>query len=90
MINFIKTIVSEEDYQEIKKIGNKYIAHLDPKRVDENTIECYECMLNEEPDIEQLKNLQQNIKSILMNVNKLQLINRECQKLRKIWLIWIT
>jgi len=55
MINFIKTIVSEEDYQEIKKIGNKYIAHLDPKRVDENTIECYECMLNEEPDIEQLK-----------------------------------
>lgn len=50
MRNFIQTTVSE--YNEITKIGDKYIVHILPIINEDNTISCIETITNDYPDIE--------------------------------------
>lgn len=50
MKRFIKTIVPTEGYEEVKKIGNKWLVHLEPQ-VDGEATTCYEIMVNEQPVI---------------------------------------
>ena len=51
-MDFIKTIIPTESYQEVKQIGDRYIVHLNP--IENNgEIECYEC-ITDNPDIEVL------------------------------------
>lgn len=54
MTKFIKTVVPTEGYQEVKQIGEKYVVHLDPT-VGEDTTECYECIVDGFPDMEELE-----------------------------------
>ena len=55
MRRFIKTIIPTENYQEITKIGERYIVHLDNK-VDgeDNLVQCYECIVDTTPDLVEL------------------------------------
>lgn len=53
MEKFVKTIVPQEDYKEITKIGEQYIVHLRGERKGD-MIECYECTTVIEPDIEEI------------------------------------
>ena len=51
MRQFIKTIVPTEGYAEIKKIGNKYVVHLEGVAGEDGITTCYECMTDSEPDL---------------------------------------
>lgn len=52
MRRFIKTVVPADGYEEVKKVGEKYVVHLDGV-TDETTqsIVCYECMTDDVPDM---------------------------------------
>ena len=52
MRRFIKTVVLADGYEEVKKVGEKYVVHLDGV-ADETTqsIVCYECMTDDVPDL---------------------------------------
>lgn len=53
MKRFIKTIIAPEEYTEVQKIGDVYVVHLDGTQVDDS-IECYECIVDKEPDMDTL------------------------------------
>lgn len=53
MRNFIKTIVPTEGYQEVKKIGERYVVHLEGVE-DGDITTCYECMTDSEPNLDEL------------------------------------
>ena len=52
MKNFIQVIVN--DFNEITKIGDKYIVHILPTVLEDNTISCIETITNTYPDIEEI------------------------------------
>ena len=54
MTQFMKTSILASEYEDVKKIGDVYIVHLDKKNVEDNMIECYECCVTEEPNIQVL------------------------------------
>lgn len=54
MTKFIKTVVPTEGYREVKQIGEKYVVHLSPS-FGEDTTECYECIVDSFPDMEELE-----------------------------------
>lgn len=56
MRTFIKTVVPTEGYMEVKKVGDRYVVHLDPvSNPDDGSTTCYECMTDSEPDMAQLR-----------------------------------
>ena len=56
MRQFIRTVVATEGYQEVKKVGTRYVVHLEPvENEEEGTMTCYECMTDEEPDMNVLR-----------------------------------
>ena len=40
-----------EGYEEVRKIGERWLVHLEPTADAEGTVACYEAMVNEEPDL---------------------------------------
>ena len=54
MRRFIRTVVPSEGYKEVIKVGEKYVVHLDPTNSGDESITCFECMTDEEPDMEVL------------------------------------
>ena len=53
MIQFIKTIIPAQDYQEVQKLGQMYVVHLDREDDPETgSTTCYECMVEGTPDME--------------------------------------
>ena len=56
MRQFIKTSVPTDTYQEVKKVGESYVVHLEPVEDKEvGVMKCYECIVAEEPDMEALR-----------------------------------
>lgn len=52
MRQFIKTVVATEDYQEVKRLGDKYVVHQEPVEDKESgTTACWETMTDAEPDM---------------------------------------
>lgn len=53
MRQFVKSVVPTQGYEEVKKVGSKYIVHLEGERSEEagGSISCWECMTTEEPDM---------------------------------------
>lgn len=54
MRRFIKTTVPAEGYQEVRRVGDKYVAHLEPVDNGDGSVTCYECMTDSEPDLNAL------------------------------------
>ena len=54
MTQFIKTSIPTQEYQEIKPIGERFIVHLDREDNEDGSTYCYECIVNETPDIQAL------------------------------------
>ena len=56
MRRFVRTSVPVEGYEQVKKVGEKWLVHLEgtPAGEQQDTLECYECMTTEEPDIAEL------------------------------------
>ena len=56
MRRFVRTSVPAEGYEQVKKVGEKWLVHLEgtPAGEQQDTLECYECMTAIEPDIAEL------------------------------------
>lgn len=56
MRRFVKTSVPAEGYEQVKKVGERWLVHLEgtPAGEQQDTLECYECMTDGEPDIAEL------------------------------------
>ena len=54
MRRFVRTSVPAEGYEQVKKVGEKWLVHLEGTPVEGGLIECYECMTDGEPDIAEL------------------------------------
>jgi hypothetical protein len=54
-MNFIKTIIPTDSFQQVTTMGNKYIVNIDANDLNDGTTECYQCMVYNEPDIEALE-----------------------------------
>lgn len=57
MRRFMKVVVPTDGYEEVKKIGSKWLIHLEGTPTGEPSdalVECYECVVDEEPDLEVL------------------------------------
>lgn len=48
-MNYLKTTISEADYKVVKPFGKKYILHILPEEVDEDSYICVETMLDHKP-----------------------------------------
>lgn len=56
MRQFVRTSVPTEKYQEVKKVGERYVCHFEPVEDKEvGVMKCYECIVAEEPDMEALR-----------------------------------
>lgn len=56
MRRFVRTSVPADGYEQVKKVGEKWLVHLEgtPAGEQQDTLECYECMTDSEPDIAEL------------------------------------
>jgi len=56
MKRFIKTTIPANEYKQVKRIGEKWLVHLEPSEVDQETgtVTCYEVMVDSEPDLVEL------------------------------------
>jgi len=54
MRRFVRTSVPAEGYEQVKKVGEKWLVHLEGTPVEGGLIECHECMTDNEPDIAEL------------------------------------
>ena len=55
MKRFVKTFVPASEYQEVQQVGSEWIVRLEPVTHEEDgTTECYEIVVNSEPDITEL------------------------------------
>jgi len=54
MRRFVKTSVPAEGYEQVKKVGERWLVHLEGTPVEGGLIECYECMTDGDPDIAEL------------------------------------
>ena len=77
----MKVSILASEYEDVKKIGDVYIVHLDKKNVEDDMIECYECSVNEEPNIEKLNEELGEWKSYIANV---MLKNAKINKIKEI------
>ena len=81
MIRFMKVSILASEYEDVKKIGNTYIVHLDKKNVEDDMIECYECSVNEEPNLEELNKELASWKEYISNII---LKNAKLEKIKEI------
>lgn len=81
MIRFMKVSILASEYEDVKKIGNTYIVHLDKKNVEDDMIECYECSVNEEPNLEELNEELVSWKKYISNII---LKNAKLEKIKEI------
>lgn len=51
MRRFVKTIVPSDGYEEVKKVGERYLVHLEPADNGDGSVTCYECITDEAPDM---------------------------------------
>jgi hypothetical protein len=53
MRQFVKSVVPTEGYEEVKKVGSKYVVHLEgvPSGEADGTTACWETMTDGEPDM---------------------------------------
>ena len=56
MRRFVRTSVPAEGYEQVKKVGERWLVHLEgtPAGEQQDTLECYECITDGEPDIAEL------------------------------------
>ena len=54
MRRFLKTTVPADGYEEVKKVGERYVVHMEPVSNGDGSVTCYECMTDNEPDMEVL------------------------------------
>ena len=55
MRRFIYASVPTEGYKDIEEMGGKYIVRLEPTEGTDGSTSCYECMVDEEPDMDALR-----------------------------------
>lgn len=77
----MKVSILASEYEDVKKIGNTYIVHLDKKNVEDDMIECYECSVNEEPNLEELNKELVSWKEYISNII---LKNAKLEKIKEI------
>ena len=77
----MKVSILASEYEDVKKIGNTYIVHLDKKNVEDDMIECYECSVNEEPNLEELNKELASWKEYISNII---LKNAKLEKIKEI------
>ena len=75
MRRFMKITTPSEGYEEVKKLGDKYLIHLDRNDVSETEVECFECLVDEnEYNIETIKSelveYKQYINAVGLNIEK--------------------
>ena len=79
MRRFIKTIIPTENYQEITKIGERYIVHLDKVDGEDNSVQCYECIVDTTPDLvelaEELEQYKNYLRKTELDIAKKEKIN---------------
>ena len=51
MRRFIKTVVPADGYEEVRKVGERYVVHMEPVSNGDGSVTCYECMTDREPDM---------------------------------------
>ena len=51
MRRFVKTTVSSDGYEEVKKVGERFVVHMEPVSNGDGSVTCYECMTDELPDM---------------------------------------
>lgn len=51
MRRFVMTTVPADGYEEVKKVGERYVVHLEPVSNGDGSVDCYECMTDGEPDL---------------------------------------
>jgi len=71
----MKITTPSEGYEEVKKLGDKYLIHLDRNDVSETEVECFECLVDEnEYNIETIKSelveYKQYINAVGLNIEK--------------------
>lgn len=54
-MNFIKTIIPTESFRQVTTMGNKYIVHVGANALEDGNTECYQCMVDSNPDIEAIE-----------------------------------
>lgn len=54
MRRFVKTTVPSDGYEEVRKVGERYVVHMEPVSNGDGSVTCYECMTDSEPDMEVL------------------------------------
>lgn len=79
MRRFVKTSVPSEGYEEVKKYGEVYVVHLEAVKDGEDSYTCYECTVNEQPDLAQLTADLQEYKAHMATV-RLNIAKQEKKK----------
>jgi hypothetical protein len=51
MRRFVKTTVPSDGYEEVRKVGERYVVHMEPVINGDGSVTCYECMTDMEPDM---------------------------------------
>ena len=51
MRRFVKTTVPADGYEEVRKVGERYVVHMEPVSNGDGSVTCYECMTDSEPDM---------------------------------------
>lgn len=51
MRRFVKTSVPSDGYEEVRKVGERYVVHMEPVDNGDGSVTCYECMTDSEPDM---------------------------------------
>jgi len=54
MRRFVKTSVPSDGYEEVRKVGERYVVRMEPVSNGDGSVTCYECMTDSEPDMEVL------------------------------------
>ena len=54
MRRFVKTTVPADGYEEVRKVGERYVVHMEPVSNGDGSMTCYECMTDSEPNMEVL------------------------------------
>ena len=71
----MKITTPSDGYKEVKKLGDKYLIHLDRNDISETEVECFECLVDEnEYNIETIKSelveYKQYINAVGLNIEK--------------------
>lgn len=51
MRRFVKTSVPSDGYEEVRKVGERYVVRMEPVSNGDGSVTCYECMTDSEPDM---------------------------------------